>query len=76
MNETCSNCKFWKFGGLVKTPGGLTVRAGICRRQPPFILVPIKDGAQVVSPQTAGTDWCGEYQLNLKDDSEVPAPRG
>ena len=63
MNEeSCATCRFWK-----RDSAGGAVR-GLCRPHPPRLLVPVPNAVEEPwrQPHTLESEWCGEYELDLR----------
>ena len=58
----CESCRYWN-----EQAQGSGVRVGLCRRHPPTYNhgVSFVAAARGHWPETAATDWCGEWWFRL-----------
>lgn len=77
--QGCLNCRFWEIVERPKKDGEGSIEGvpdegyGQCRRFPPVLVRPLRDGEDAglctthgpvfwVHPYTTGSDWCGEFR--------------
>jgi len=66
MNETCSNCQFYKTSAAI--PGPLATY-GECKRHSPVVMdrawthaaCGLQHETATAWPETRSDDWCGDY---------------